>query len=165
MYPATSIRSLIEAAPWAVRECCMNGDPHRLLINAYFAKHSAYLETYGEFRKFMIFSVLSLFATSIYLGIAYFLNKPQPDWMLMVYSFLGILSLVMGSAGVLVRKKWCDLQKLKAHVDKAGLAICSYRNDRSKLEILDADRVPDNFVVIPQFSKITFRQYKDYFQK
>ena len=142
----------------------MNSDPHRLLINNFLGKHRAYLKTCSEFRTLMIFSVLFLFATSIYLGIAYFLDKPQPDWMLTVYSFLAIFSLVMASGRVLVMKKQRDLQHLKAQIDMAGLVICKDNDDRGKLEILDADKVPGNYLVIPQYSKINFRQYKEYFR-
>lgn len=142
----------------------MNSDPHKLLINIFLVKHRAYLKTYDEFRTLMIFSVLFFLATSIYLGIVYFLDKPQPDWMLTVYSFLAIFSLVMASGRVLVMKKRRELQHLKAQIDKAGLVICKDNNDHGKLEILDADRVPSNYLVIPQYSKINFRQYKEYFR-
>ena len=142
----------------------MNNDPHRLLINSFLGKHRAYLKVYGEFRTLMTFYVLFLLATSTYLGITYYLDKPRPDQMLFVYSFLSIFSLVLGSGWVLVMKRRRDLQHLKAQIDMAGLIICKGNDDRGELEILDADRVPDNYLVIPQYGKINFRKYTEYFR-
>lgn len=142
----------------------MDSDPHRLLINLYLGKHSTYLKTYGEFRTLKIFFVLFLFTTAVYVGIVSYLDEPHPDWMLTVYSFLAVFSLVMGSGWVLVMKKRRDLQNLKTQIDMAGLVICRCNDDRGKLEILDADSIPENYLVIPQYSKINFSQYKEYFR-